>query len=164
MRLAQATDLAKAYVGWGRGIELRERRGPVQARLCGTAGAVVEGPAPDQLSPRSTSRDRPWLRCDGVRTAQPRAARVSVLSVNTAKAVRCKARLRCCITPRFNCRRSTRRRAIVRLLLILKASNCDDFLEPRACQLQALVMRRLCSRRVRDALATGLNVSFPSRE
>ena len=38
----------------------------------------------------------------------------------------------CCLTPRFNCRQSTQRRAEARLLLLLKAPNCDGFLKRRA--------------------------------
>jgi hypothetical protein len=41
------------------------------------------------------------------------------------------------ITPPFTCERPTQRRAASRLLLMLKASNCDGFLGHRARQVQA---------------------------
>ena len=45
-----------------------------------------------------------------------------------------------CRTPPFTCERLTQRRATARLMLHVKASNCDGFLESRARQVQGLVM------------------------
>ena len=66
-------------------------------------------------------------------------------------------------TPRFNCRRSAQSRAGARLLLILKGPNCDDFLETRACQLQALVLRQASVTHITWALGVALRVRYSGR-